>query len=916
MVTQYTPQKRDPYAFTDPNEAGRYTDTAMKADVLGQATSNTGTVIEGSQTGKTAENGAIAPTATNYQQVYTQNPEANTAVMGSGFNFDQNQQPQQPAPEKKDVNVMSSAPANGYIGDLENQRRQAEEQSNYLQLQNYGAQTRGETITDASKSAYVNQLPPVDPNESQQEKDMRKVVENGGWAGLSAGNALTSLLKLRKDREKIDKQQGLMKDAQTSEKATADASAFKMGQSGSSFGDSAAKKLQEKQQIQTDDFIEKRNDFLNSAWSAALSNNYSQSEKFKQEAEKTLQGYLALRDDARAEKETVSKLQQYEDVHAASAQERAQKTIKNLIDNGIDISDVPDSYMAELDTSMGLPHGSASAMWDIGQDERQSKYITDQEELKTKKLNNAKTLMGLMNEIPLGKKISLNGVEYEGLSRGDVKTGTETDQNGRVTFWSHNDLTGETTTTSLGAIGKAVDGWETKMDDNGKAWRLNASTGEQVPFFPSEAQKDWQEKVPEGSISPFKDANGNPRVQCGAFANDMTGIGVGDSFESKMDKMNIWKKGEGDPKSVIDKLQVGDVFTQKLGTWTGHIGISLGAETGPNGEPGIRALESNYPQKGQITSSRFVPLSQIDGIGRGTKLNPMLQSGPDSSTGGPTFGAKTPKGEEPLSADQIMKYGLDVTNPENVGLTISQVKQRLKDGGGKTADGVETPAFEEFARGYEAAAAKDPSITSLNPEALHAIYEKTIAPIPFMVDAATNLSYKFSDKKAPQVVADVKHAIESGDYTGAQDKLKKLALDTADTTTSQQVRGRENSLRAITNIQQNLKDYTDMNGDTSILSGSAEEIRKKIGQVGDEDLRRIATKIQAAIIDYRHAVSGAGFTASEAQQYTDMFPAITNTQALNDANVEALKEIFSQGNETFYRQQLGNQNYDAIFANE
>lgn len=600
----------------------------------------------------------------------------------------------------------------------------------------------------------------------------------------------------------------------------------------------------------------------------------------------------------------------------------ATSTISNLVSNGYTIDDLPEAYINDIDQHLqagGMPPGSARMFFRTQEKVQAAKNLADGEARHKAEIDNAKNIVGLLNDVPLGKSIDIGGITYEGLDRGDVKTGTETDQEGNVTFWSHNELTGRTQTTSLGAIGKAIDGWETKFDDNGNAWRLNARTGQQVPYFPSIAQQGFQEVIPDGSVSPFKDASGNPRIQCGAFANDMTGIGVGDTFESKMAKMNLWKKGAGDPKAVADQLQVGDVFTQKLGTWTGHIGMVLGVETGPNGEPGIRACESNYPVSGKVTSSRFVPFSQIDGFGRGTHVNDLLRSGPDApGSYQPTFGAKEKaktQEEKPLSPTEIEKYGLDLSDPANVGLTISGVKERLASGAGKKPAGdIVTPSFEEFARGFEAAAIKDPSITSIKPEQLKEIYQKTAASTPFMMDAARNLSYKFSDKKAPQVVADVRSALESGDYIGAQDKLKKLSLDTADATTVQQVRGRDNSLRAVENIKKDLQEFVAKNGNTNIFSGNVEDARKKIGKVGNAELRKIATKIQASIIDYRHAVSGAGFTASEAQQYSDMFPAITNTQALNEANIDALSEIFKGGNETFYRQQLGNQNYDAIFG--
>jgi len=121
--------------------------------------------------------------------------------------------------------------------------------------------------------------------------------------------------------------------------------------------------------------------------------------------------------------------------------------------------------------------------------------------------------------------VSINGVEYVGQSRGDIKTGTETDNDGNVTFWEYNQNDRSYRTTSMGNIGKAADGWTVKESDQGTLVRVNARTGQMLPFGPTEAQREWQEVLPEGSVSPFTDEAGQPRTQCGAFVNDICGAG-------------------------------------------------------------------------------------------------------------------------------------------------------------------------------------------------------------------------------------------------------------------------------------------------------------------------------------------------------------------------------------------------------
>lgn len=313
---------------------------------------------------------------------------------------------------------------------------------------------------------------------------------------------------------------------------------------------------------------------------------------------------------------------------SSKLEDRADKAFEKLAQSGVEVDDEDLSFIEER---YGLDSGMGRVIYEAHKTEARREQIKDEREARKFDFDVANSITTMLSKVPVGQSVIIGGQEYMGLDRGDIKTGTETNsQTGEVTFWEYNPMTGRTKTTSLGQIGTTREGWETRFDDNGQPWRLNPTTGQFLPFYPTRAQQDIQTILPEGSISPFVDKNGKPRTECGAFVNDCTDLGVGDSYESKMTKMNLWKKGDKTAvESIVDKIQVGDVFTQKLNTWTGHVGMVLGVEKGPNGVMGIRAFESNYVP-GKVTSTRFIPLSEVDGFGRGPTLHPLLKSGPDS----------------------------------------------------------------------------------------------------------------------------------------------------------------------------------------------------------------------------------------------------------------------------------------------
>ncbi len=57
----------------------------------------------------------------------------------------------------------------------------------------------------------------------------------------------------------------------------------------------------------------------------------------------------------------------------------------------------------------------------------------------------------------------------------------------------------------------------------------------------------------------------------------------------------------------------------------------------------------------------------------------------------------------------------------------------------------------------------------------------------------------------------------------------------------------------------------------------------KIGKVKDPKLRALATQINTAIINYRKAITGAGFSETETKEYQSIFPSTKNSKALNTA---------------------------------
>lgn len=456
-------------------------------------------------------------------------------------------------------------------------------------------------------------------------------------------------------------------DQQGEQQATQDVLAYRLGRKDTPYGVSEMSKLKNDQARVMNELTTEENRLVLQSRAALKKGEFDVAQQMRDEADRMLQRKIQQEELNFRKQSQIMEEQKY-------AREYGKDVFSALAEDGKEPSqELYDWY----DETIGVK-GIGESIFSATTAERKRKDIKDAAEAQKADVDIAKSVMSVLKDVPVGTTIRIGDAEYTGLDRGEIKTATETDNDGNVTFVSYNDQTGEIKKTSLGAIGKKQDGWETMIDDSGNPWRINAKTGQQLPFYPSRTQEEIQQELPEGSVSPFVGANGEPRTQCGEFANDCTNIGVGDSFDSKMQKMNLWKRGEGDPETIAENLQVGDVFTQKLNTWTGHVGMVLGVEKSPSGVLGIRALESNYVP-GKVTSTRFIPLSQVDGFGRGTALHPILKTGPDTvnrnaaptqAFGNPTFGGK--KSNQPLSLSDLAEVNKTLSDDKKLQIGATQ----------------------------------------------------------------------------------------------------------------------------------------------------------------------------------------------------------------------------------------------------
>jgi hypothetical protein len=606
-----------------------------------------------------------------------------------------------------------------------------------------------------------------------------------------------------------------------------------------------------------------------------------------------------------AKEEKLYEYQRYE-------REDAQKTISAMAEAGYSPDQLDDDYAAALDKSAGMPEGYSKQLLDVSY--KAKKAETDQQ-----KLEAASSLASLLANTKTGGTVEVNGTKYTimGTDEKGIQTTFETAKNGDVYAVKYDPSTGTATSEKIGLnlgadtqiVNYKVNGTDAPFavitDENGKTTLK--------PLFSSNdssalVNSTISSLCPTGTTgTPYRSPSDPYYDQCGAGVNDMYDESIG----------KIWGNTQEEKAATLEQYGTIDPNTAKINDTvvidagnSDHVAIINSVYNDPQtGEKMYRLSEQNWKKdtngNGIWTHDRVIPATDasIVGVTR-IPLRPELQSGTDTGRG-INIGGVTLSDDEPLSPSELKSYQ-DLGYRVEAGMTLSEVIAS-----GKIPDiQMEIPTFNEYVKNVSEAKGM-----YIDPATLQAGYEATVGAIPSYVDAATNLSYKFAgDKKPTKFINDIQTALQDGDFLRAQDKLKKAAIDTADATTATQVRGRDDAANALEIIKSDLDALNEKGTYTNLFTGTEEQIAEKIGKTVDPDVRALATKISAALSTYRRAMTGVAFSPSESVMYEKMFPSILSETSLNTANIDALISTFQESNKTFFMQQFGSENYNAIFG--
>lgn len=190
-------------------------------------------------------------------------------------------------------------------------------------------------------------------------------------------------------------------------------------------------------------------------------------------------------------------------------------------------------------------------------------------------------------------------------------------------------------------------------------------------------------------------------------------------------------------------------------------------------------------------------------------------------------------------------------------------------------------------------------------EALNA-YPETKAITQFLWSSLTKAQKEdFQDS--------IKDAISNNNPQEAFSFIKTTLKDQMNTDTKKSTQATELLLQHTQEIEDLYNKYIEKGWETSWINGTYEQFLNKFWKTSDPDLLELYNKIQRSIMTFRHDISGAAFTESEAKQYEQVFPNTKDTMEAFMTKVKSIKDLAKNDNAYYYDTQLwGTGKYKAL----
>lgn len=177
---------------------------------------------------------------------------------------------------------------------------------------------------------------------------------------------------------------------------------------------------------------------------------------------------------------------------------------------------------------------------------------------------------------------------------------------------------------------------------------------------------------------------------------------------------------------------------------------------------------------------------------------------------------------------------------------------------------------------------------------------------PDLLAAAGRVTMNGSETQREAFFREINRLAEIGDMEMVKDSIRQRAVDGENVDVKNQLHSRQLTIRSIQDIRQTLNQLKAKGIDTNLLTGSVENIARRLGTSTDPDLAKLSVKLQNALVNYRRGATGVAFSARESADYERMFPNYKNTEAVNLALLEGFEDMLKVADSAYWQHKLGN----------
>lgn len=147
-----------------------------------------------------------------------------------------------------------------------------------------------------------------------------------------------------------------------------------------------------------------------------------------------------------------------------------------------------------------------------------------------------------------------------------------------------------------------------------------------------------------------------------------------------------------------------------------------------------------------------------------------------------------------------------------------------------------------------------------------------------------------------------------------KDFIRQTAIDTENVDTKNQVLGRMATIASLNDTLAILRELKAKGVPTNILTGTLEDVARKLGTSTNTEYVELANRLQGTLINYRRAATGVAFGEREGQAYEKMFPNYRNTLPVNEALISGLMREMTTYDRVYWEHKLGRDGAELILG--